>query len=746
MAEFKVRTRGNADPYGKPRVYFTCHSDDFEKYFDKVCEDIFVTHAPAIYYTEDMNEQLDITNITVDLGRMNLFVVPVSFKLMNEPNRAMLVDIAYAKKNNIPILPLMMESGIDAIYSLQKNFGDKQYLNPFSTDSTEISYADKLKKSLETILISDEMANRIKAAFDTYIFLSYRKKDRRYANELMKIIHNIPGCQDIAIWYDEFLTPGESFLKNIDEAMAKSKLFALLVTPSLLEYVECDGKFVPNFVMGEEYPAAKNAGIDIVAAEMIKTDHDELKLKFEDIPTPILVDDEMFAKTMLSTFEEIVAFKNNNDPEHNFLIGLAYINGVDVEKNIKRGVDLIVASAELGYPEAMQKLFNMYCDGDSVSLNYLEAIKWGERLFALYTKEYGDNHPNTLTALHNLAYVHGQLANHKKALELKEKVYTLSCENLGAEHPDTLISLNNLSQTYSDLGDSKKALILAETAYSLSLEVLGENHQITLTILNNLALIYNRLGCFSKALEVNEKVYVFTYMALGDNHPDTLTALHNLSHAHCNLGDCEKALEYGKAAYSLSCRILGDEHLETLSSLSNLAFIYNKLGDYEKAFDIWKMVHALQYEILGEEHPDTLCTLANLAHTYGKIEKYEEAIRLEEKVYTLLCNILGEEHPDTLLILHNLACNYRKIINYEKALELGNQAYSLLCKNLGEDHPTTVTALENVAYIHLYLKNNKKALELFERLYVSLCKYSGENHKKTIEIKQIAELLHQILG
>ena len=41
-------------------------------------------------------------------------------------------------------------------------------------------------------------------AFDAYIFLSYRKKDRRYANELMRLIHNNPECRDIAIWFDEF--------------------------------------------------------------------------------------------------------------------------------------------------------------------------------------------------------------------------------------------------------------------------------------------------------------------------------------------------------------------------------------------------------------------------------------------------------------------------------------------------------------------------------------------------------------
>ena len=234
MTSFSVRTKGGADPHGKPRVYFTCHPDDFNTYFDKICEDVFKTQDCAIYYTPDMSEPLDEANIDVDLGRMNLFLVPVTFRLMNQPCRAMSVDIAYAKDKSITILPFMMESGIDVVYSLPKNFGERQYLSPFSTDTTEVSYAEKLKKILEAILISDEMANRVRAAFDAYVFLSYRKKDRRYANELMRIIHNIPGCRDIAIWYDEFLTPGESFMTNIEKAMKQSELFALLVKPNLL--------------------------------------------------------------------------------------------------------------------------------------------------------------------------------------------------------------------------------------------------------------------------------------------------------------------------------------------------------------------------------------------------------------------------------------------------------------------------------------------------------------------------------
>ena len=185
----------------------------------------------------------------------------------------------------------MMESGINEFYGKPDKFGELQYINPYSQDLTEISYEEKLKKYLESVLISEETAKRIRAAFEAYIFLSYRKKDRRYANELMRLIHAKQEFRDIAIWYDEFLTPGESFNENIRRMMKESKLFTLLVTPNLLE--KPDGK--PNYVMEHEYPDARDAGMKILPAEMEETDKEALQADYAGIPECVNPsDDEAF--------------------------------------------------------------------------------------------------------------------------------------------------------------------------------------------------------------------------------------------------------------------------------------------------------------------------------------------------------------------------------------------------------------------------------------------------------------------
>ncbi len=388
MATLNYLSKEKTGPHGKPRVYFTCHPSDFEGSFTKICNDIFRTHDCTIYYPDNLNLGANDPDHDIDLGSMNLFVIPVTNTLLSTPNRAMDEDFPFAKKMHIPILPILLENGLDELYSRPDRFGELQYLNPNSTDTTEIAYADKLKRYLESVLISDEMAARVRAAFDAYIFLSYRKKDRRYANELMRIIHSSPACRDIAIWFDEFLTPGESFKENIDQILSDSKLFTLLVTPHLLE--EPDGK--PNFVMGKEYPAAHDTGMEIVPAEMVYTDNSLLRKKFPDIPDCLDIHDESSRARLLDTISRYAKKENNLDQRHNFLIGLAYLSGIDVEVNRERALELITGAAKADLPEAMVRLISMYTDGDGVSPDQNEMLNWSMRLAEHYFVRIFDEH------------------------------------------------------------------------------------------------------------------------------------------------------------------------------------------------------------------------------------------------------------------------------------------------------------------------------------------------------------------
>ena len=140
MANMLFKVRGDGSPQGKPRVYFCCHPDDFELYFEEIAEDILSTHNCAIWYRDDFSIFDD--ELKNDLLQMQLFVIPVTSKFLTDDNDALNIEFNIAVKNHIPVLPLMQESGLEALFN--HKCGDLQFLNKHSTDTTEISYAEKL--------------------------------------------------------------------------------------------------------------------------------------------------------------------------------------------------------------------------------------------------------------------------------------------------------------------------------------------------------------------------------------------------------------------------------------------------------------------------------------------------------------------------------------------------------------------------------------------------------------------------
>ncbi len=416
MATFKLKTKNKIDTDKKPRIYFTCHPDDLG-HFKNICEDIFKTHDCIIRYTEDMTESIDENDKEIDLGRNNLFLVPVTRKLLSTPNRTMDEDIPYALKKHIPVLPIMMEAELDSLY--EDKFGELQYLYPYSTDISEVPYEEKLKNYLEAVLVSKETANRIRSAFDGYIFLSYRKTDRSYANELMKLIHSDPKCRDIAVWFDEFLIPGESFTENIKKIIDDCKLFTLLVTERLFEKItNRDGTEQDNYVIRVELPLAqmnkKEKGTDIFAIEMEGSNKETLLTLVSDIGNFINSNDKDFQIRLWNMISKF-ATTANDTPEHNFLIGLAYLDGIDVEVNRDFAVELITKSANDNLPEAMFKLVTMYTDGVGVEPNQDKVKEWSKKLANFY---FNDIFSGKLTFINKLFSKRLSNKSKKKILEL----------------------------------------------------------------------------------------------------------------------------------------------------------------------------------------------------------------------------------------------------------------------------------------------------------------------------------------
>ena len=89
-------------------------------------------------------------------------------------------------------------------------------------------------------------------------------------------------------------------------------------------------------------------------------------------------------------------------------------------------------------------------------------------------------------------------------IEEAKREYERYGEKLGEDHPDTLQSLNNLAALLHSKGEYDSALPLVEKCLEGRKRVLGDNHHDTLISLNTLALLFCSKGEYDRALPLSE--------------------------------------------------------------------------------------------------------------------------------------------------------------------------------------------------------------------------------------------------
>lgn len=584
MSALHYKTRGNTSPKGKPKVYFCCHPNDFEKYFDAISDEILAQQNCAVWYTTDASRDAELLS---DLMQMQLFVVPVTANLLFTDNPAMEHAFSFARENHIPILPILLESGLEA--SFNQKCGELQYLLRNDPDPTAICYEEKLKNHLRSILIGDDLAEKIRAAFDAYIFLSYRKKDRKHAQELMKLIHQNPFCRDIAIWYDEFLTPGESFQESIKEALLKSDLFVLAVTPNLVNET--------NYIMTTEYPLARQEGKPILPAELVSTGREVLFASYADLPVPANAHDpKELSDALLAALRHIAIRENDSSAEHNFFIGLAYLTGIDVEVDHSQALSLITSAAEAGLPEAMRKLADMYKMGMGVSKAPETALHWQLRLCQKLKETYShsgsdDDAHKLLDCLLDLGELQEDLRKYSDALSVYRQHLDIAREKL-QQDPENIGFLRVQAFSYTKFGHVQKLfgdISPAFDAHSKALqyaqalaEETGETEDLV-----QLARCFINQGQFLEdqfRWQEAEQVYSNALDAMRQaKDADALPVRHITCHIYQKLGDMKKArddIRSAMADYKSACALQEQLVVEsgTVTNKINLSVFYNKIA------------------------------------------------------------------------------------------------------------------------------------------------------------------------
>ena len=566
-------TREMGDPRGRPKVFFSCHPDDFADVFALVAEDVLQQANCVIWYDAEMGQMagapvadIGVEDIREVLGDMQLLVLAVTSRFLEESNRACDVELPFALEQHIPVLPIMLENGLE--YEFNEKCAPVQVVNRYVNDPTATLYEEVLRTFLSSVLVGDELSAKVRDAFDAYVFLSYRKKNRRQAQRLMRIIHERGDRDGIAVWYDEYLVPGESFDDAIEAALHKSSLFALTVTPQILE--------AGNYVKEVEYPEAhkrshQEGNLEIVPVEMYdlgspatRTDPDTLAHDYEGIPK---VQDEHKRDELHAAIDDALAGagvkKGDDSSQRRYLIGLAYLNGIDVEPDYGRAIDLLThAATDENDPcmNAGEKLVDMYQRGDGVKQDMAEAVRWQRQVARQYAAAYRDHHDPD---------------EHK---------------GYGTKYFKALVRLSDLLR---ESGDVSEALTVFGQAFELS-------HELAIEVgvresERDRAVMLNRLGDLNFA----RKDYEHAYTCYSDAKHlygklasvlNTVRARRDYSISLERLGDVRRAMGDYSAAENLYRQAgeiregLVEADLEPYS-WRGLSSVYTKLGDVRKDGD-----------------------------------------------------------------------------------------------------------------------------------------------------------------
>ena len=717
--KLSVITRGGSEVRGKPRVYLACHPEDREKAIPLIAEDLLRHANCAVWYDAEPLADYDIAELRASIDEMQLFVAAVSSKFLYTDHRARDVELKYALERHIPVLPILLESGLSREFNRVTDT-KLQVVYRTVSDPTATPYEEVLDTYLKSVLVGDDLAEKVRDAFDAYVFLSYRKKDRRHAQRLMHLIHENRQFRDIAIWYDEFLVPGEDYNNAIRDALRKSGLFALAVTPNLLE--------PGNYVMREEFPRARNrhrtqGDLEIVPVEMYDTQQgdertERLKMStvYRDIPP--IQDEHQTAQmneALVSALQRISRKENDGSARHRFFIGLAYLCGIDVEVDRARALSLLESAATDPEPcfDATEKLVDMYLNGDGVERDLKKAVEWQRLLCGQYRTEYEKNHSPD--------------------------------EHLGFG-TRYFRALMTLSDILRESGGMSGAISFAKLALTVGGELTGEVgarevDRDTAMICNRLGGLYRAVGEYDRAGEYYRKS-MDTYARLA-REMGTARARRDLSVSQERLGDIHrkrKELDQAEQLYA-QARALREALAESDGSpraRRDLSAILTKLGnirkareDYDGAAEDYGAALALD-RVLAEElrtwqakddYAVSLIKLGDVQRTRGETR---EAVELQREAVQILEKNAGE--TGSIQYRKNLAAGLEKLAKSWNCMwqrEPAEACYAraaALREDLLDEFPSHTTRHELATTLFLYADFNRdadmmhRALRLWEEM------------------------------
>ena len=364
------RTKGNAPVKGKQYIFLHAAKEDRELR-EKVTEMILSSQSGDRYavFFQEGPAVFELDFRSAELSPMALYLPLVTAAYLRQCPESFRFDSILLA--GVSVLPVIDHA--DRMPAFNSRFD--------GTHAVTLSMKDpamEIEKQLDRMLINAELYDEIiRDAFTRLLFISYRKKDREQIIRIMKAVHSTRWASAAAFWFDDYLVPGVDFAAGISQALRDSDAVIMAVTPNLPALNDAGKK---NYVCTEEYPEAVNLEKKIIPIEAVPTDRESLDGMFEDFPECIPIDD---TEGIGAQLDILGGQEPQPDPYTSYLRAMAYLNGIRVEKDLSRALDMLKECAEAGVPEASFQLSCMYAQGIAVAQDTKTAVEYMGRTFRI---------------------------------------------------------------------------------------------------------------------------------------------------------------------------------------------------------------------------------------------------------------------------------------------------------------------------------------------------------------------------
>ncbi|MER6563143.1 tetratricopeptide repeat protein [Streptomyces sp. NPDC001027] len=243
---------------------------------------------------------------------------------------------------------------------------------------------------------------------------------------------------------------------------------------------------------------------------------------------------------------------------------------------------------------------------------------------------------------------------YRQAGSVFETVVGLRMGLLGAEHPETLTAQHNLAAALHDIGELGQAESLYRRVWEGRRDAQGEEFTHALTARHELGRVLHDRGRLEEAQQHLSRVLEARRRLHGPHHGHTLSAQHELARVLHDLGYLQEAGTEYRLVFEARRVLLGDEHPRTLTALHNLACVRHDVGELAEAHVQFERVLAVRSRVLGGSHPQTLRTVFRLGCVLRDRGDTTQARVLLTRVREGLEAVLGAQHVQTLRAARSL--------------------------------------------------------------------------------------------